>query len=177
MLTQGFEKTSTQTVCKEGFFIVGETADGSAMWTQRIEKTSTPAVCEEIFFIIEGPADGSAMWTTKNQGELLHRRRSGAEVFYIHRFQVVEILVISNSSRCNLGLFQFEIHSVGGVLNTRSPVRVNCKFGPEAAYEDSEGQQRRIQRKTCFGGKQQKYQLLEGGRSRRGASSKGSATE
>ena len=44
--------------------------------------------------------------------EDLHRQRSGAEVFYIYRYQVVVFLVISISPHCNLGLFQSGVGSV-----------------------------------------------------------------
>ena len=71
--------------------------------------------------------------------EDLHRQRSGADVFYIHRYQVVVFLVITISLRCSLGLFRSGVGSVWVCLNTGSSVLVDCKFGSEAVDEgDSE---------------------------------------
>ena len=80
--------------------------------------------------------------------EDLHRQRSGAEVFYIHRYQVVVFLVTSISPHCNLLLFQFGVGSVWMCLNTGSSVLVDCKFGSETVdEEDSEGRLQRISSK------------------------------
>ena len=57
---------------------------------------------------------------------------------------MLEFLVISNSSRCNLGLFPAGIDSVRVCFDIGSPVVVDCMFGSEAAdEEDSERQQLR----------------------------------
>ena len=69
----------------------------------------------------------------------LHRQRSDADVFYIHRYQAVAFHVITISPRCNLGLFQSVVGSVWVCLNTGSPVMADCKFGSEAVDKgDSE---------------------------------------
>ena len=71
--------------------------------------------------------------------DLLHRRRDGAEISYIHRYQVVEFLVISISPRCNPWLFQSGVGSVWVCLNTGSPVMVDCKFGSEDVDDRDSG--------------------------------------
>ena len=102
------------------------------------------------------------------RGDLFHRQRSGAEVFYIHRYQVVKFLVILNSPRCNLGLFQSRVSSVWVCLNRGSSFPVDFKFGSEAVDEgDWGGQQRRVQMKTCIGGEPQQDQLIDGRGSRK----------
>ena len=91
---------------------------------------------------------GQIIYVGTEDQEDLHRQRSGAEVFYIHRFQVVAFLVISISPHCNVGLFQSGVGSVWMCLNTGSSVLVDCKFGSEAVDEgDSEGRPQRISRK------------------------------
>ena len=75
----------------------------------------------------------------RDRGDLLRHQGGGDEIFYIYRYQVVEFLVISNSSRCNLGLFPSGVGSVWVYLDTGSPVGMDCKFESEAADEgDSE---------------------------------------
>ena len=62
-------------------------------------------------------------------------------------------------------------------LNIGSPVRVDFKFGSEAADEGgSDDQQRRIQEKTCIGREPWQDQLIDGGGSRKGPSSRRTAT-
>ena len=56
-------------------------------------------------WIIHANTDEQDVIYTDSVRRLLHRQRSGAGVFYIHRYQVLDVLVISNSPRCNLGLF------------------------------------------------------------------------
>ena len=85
---------------------------------------------------------------------------------------MVELLVISNSPRCNLGLFPSGVGSVWVCLDTGSPVGMDCKVGSEAAdEEDSERQQRRIHEKICIGGESWQDQLLDKKGSRSGSSS------
>ena len=76
-------------------------------------------------------------WPRGSRGST--RLRSGADVFYIHRYQVVAFLVISISPRCNLGLFQSGVGSAWMCLNTGSSVLVDCNFGSEAVDEEDSG--------------------------------------
>ena len=57
-------------------------------------------------------------FTQTVRGNLLHHQ-SGAEIFYIHIYQVVEFRVNPNSPLCNLGLFQSEVGSVWDVFEYR----------------------------------------------------------
>ena len=50
--------------------------------------------------------------------DLLHRWTDGVKVFYIHKNKLVAFLVISNSPRCTLGLFQSGVGSAWMCLNT-----------------------------------------------------------
>ena len=101
----------------------------------------------------------------------------GTEVFYIHRYQVVEFLVISNSPLCNLGLFQSEVCLVWGVFQYR-------KSNPGAFQVRIGGCGRRNVGKSTaddpgedlYRGEPRERQIIDGGGSRRGPSSRGSAT-
>ena len=91
--------------------------------------------------------------------EDLPRQRSGAEVFYIHRYQVVAFLVISISARCNLWLFQSEVGSVWlsldvfeyrkfspGGLQVRVGGRGRRRFGRSSADDQQQDQSHRRKR-------------------------------
>ena len=131
------------------------------------------------------------------RGHLLHHQRSGAEVFYIHRYQVVEFIVISNSPLCNLGLFQSEVGSVWGVFEYRKSnpggfqVRIGGRgrrrVGRSTAEDTGEDLHReeprqhqiidgRGSRRDLHPEDQRPDQLIAGRGSRRGPSSRRSAT-
>ena len=69
----------------------------------------------------------------------MHHQRSGADVFYINRYQVVAFPVISISPRCNLRLFQCGVGSVWVCLNTGNRVLLDCKFGSGVEDEGDSG--------------------------------------
>ena len=106
-----------------------ETTSTRRRWLTSSRKDGQPIIHVD-------PEDQEDVYTDGVREDLLHRQRRGAEVFYIHRNQVVAFLVISNSLRCNLWLFQSGVGSVWMCLNTGSSVLVDCKFGSEGVDEE-----------------------------------------
>ena len=72
------------------------------------------------------------------RGDHLHRRRDGAEVFYIHRYQVVAFLLFRFSS-LQSRVVQSGVGSGCVCLNTGISVLVDCKFGSKAVDEGDSG--------------------------------------
>ena len=109
---------SSTTEDQEDFYTDGARRSSSSSEKQRTDKLRGQDNQDDIY------TDGVV------RGDLLRRRRSGAEVFNIHRYQVVSFLVISNSPRCNIALFQSGVGSVCMCLNTGSSVLANSGRRP-----------------------------------------------
>ena len=131
------------------FFIVGGSRDDQLRRQQRIKRAFTQTV----------------------RGNFQHHQ-SGAEIFYIHIYQVVEFRVIPNSPLSSLRLAQSDMYLNTGSLNPGGfQVRIGGRERGRVARSTAEDPGEDLHR-----GEPRQHQLVDGRGSRRGPLSRGSAT-